>query len=655
METQLCTRCGRDERPRQGEGRPMVTEEILEFLGNVPPFQFLDDDALKKVVERLSVEFFPKGAEILVQGGPPSRYLTVIRKGGVKVFLRSNDGEEIGIDYRNEGESFGYLSLLSGDRSRTNVVATEDTIAYQVDRETILGLIESVPAFTEYFETSFLGRIMDRTFAEARAGGQQLEGGERLLFTTTVGDLVGRGAVTAPDSVSVREAAVTMAAENISSLILVDRDGVPSGIVTDRDLRERVVAQGRSFLEPVAAVMNRSLVKVDAGTLCFEALVKMINGGIHHLVVVEDGGLKGVITNHDLMLLQGNSPLSLARDIEAQQTIEGIVPAARKINDVFSLLLKEGAKASNITRVVTEINDRLVIKIVEIAERTLGRPPLPYCWITFGSEGRKEQTFKTDQDNALIYADPATPEQAAAATEYFGRFAAFVNDGLMRCGFPECPGNYMARNPEWCQPLAVWKRYFSRWIATPTEEAILRSVILFDFRPMAGTLALGETLRAHLMTQVADQGIFLKKLSDLTVSVRPPVGFFRNLVVLKSGEHKDQLDLKKKCITPLINIARLYALEAAIPETSTLGRIAALRARHPVMRQFADDLEQAFEFFLLLRIHHQLGQIKAGEAPDNFIKPKALTNLQKRVFRDSCQAIAAVLDAITRHYNPGVI
>ena len=271
------------------------------------------------------------------------------------------------------------------------------------------------------------------------------------------------------------------------------------------------------------------------------------------------------VTNHDLMLLQGTSPLSLTRDIEAQQSIEGVVSAARKINDMVTLLLKEGAKASNITRMVTEINDRLVVKLLQLAERTLGPPPLGYCWITFGSEGRREQTFKTDQDNALIYEDPRTPEQQAAAGEYFGTFAAFVNDTLVRCGFPECPGNYMARNPEWCQPLAVWRGYFSRWIGAPTEEAILRSVILFDFRPAGGNLDLGQALKAHLQHAVAGQSIFLKKMADLAVSVRPPLGFFKTFVVLRSGEHKDQLDLKKKCITPLINVVRLYSLQEGIP------------------------------------------------------------------------------------------
>jgi CBS domain-containing protein len=632
----------------------MVLEEIVTFLKQVPPFQFLDAAALNRVALKVSVEYYPKGTLILQQDGPPSTHLMVIKKGGVKVGLLSADGEEIVLDYRSEGDVFGFLSLVSADRSRTSITAVEDSIVYQVERGVILKLLESNPAFTEYYVKSFLNKIVDKTFAEMHSQSLLCGGGDKLLFTTPVGELASKDVVTALGGASIREAAQLMTARGISSLIVVDESGAPTGILTDRDLREKVVAGGRAVSDPIREIMSVSIMQVEAGNLCFEALLTMIRHNIHHLVVVEGGKLKGVVTNHDLMLLQGTSPLSLARDIESQQTVEGVVPAAGKIGGMITLLLKEGAHASNITRVVTEINDRLVRKIVQIAERTVGRPPLPFCWIVFGSEGRKEQTFKTDQDNAIVHADPQGPQEEAQAREYFPRLAAFVNEALVRCGFPECPGNYMARNPEWCQPLAIWKGYFSGWINEPTEEAILRSVILFDFRPVAGDEALAGELKAHLLGAVADKGIFLKQLAALTTSLRPPLGFFKNFVVLKSGEHKDQLDLKVRCITPLINIVRLYALEAAIPETSTLERLAALRETNRTVKEHADELEQAFEFFLLLRIHHQFDQIEQGRPPDNFINPSDLTNLQKKIFRDSCQVIGTVLDSIFRQFNPGM-
>jgi CBS domain-containing protein len=631
----------------------VIVDEVVDFLKAVPPFQFLDEETLKVVSAEASVEFFPKGTTILFQEGPAAENLMVIKKGGVKVFVRSSDEEEVIIDYRSEGDVFGFLSLVSGDKSRANIMTVEDSIVYMVARDKILNLLETNPAFTEYYVKSFLSKFIDKTFSEMHNKSLLYGGGDKLLFTTPVGELATKEVVTASLDLTIREAAEVMSAKNISSLILVEND-VPRGIVTDRDLREKVVARGMDIGEPISTIMTVSLIKIEARHLCFEALLKMIHFNIHHLVVVDEGKLKGVVTNHDLMILQGTSPLSLARDIETQQSIETIVPAAKKTNGMIQLLLKEGAKASNVTRVVTEINDRLVRKIITIAERKFGKPPVNYCWLCYGSEGRKEQTFKTDQDNALIYDNPDTPDRAREAEQYFRGFSEFVNDALVQCGFPECPGGYMARNEKWRQPLSVWKEYFSNWIKTPTPEAVLYSVILFDFRPVAGSLALGEILKAHLLHAVQNQGIFLKHMSDLASAIRPPLGFFKTFVVLKSGEHKDQLDLKKSCLTPLINVVRLFALEEGIPETSTLERIAALREKHRIVREFADELEHAFEFFSLLRIHHQFDQVEAGGVPDNFINPDVLSNLQKRTFKESCQIIARIQEQISKQYSPGM-
>ncbi len=225
--------------------------------------------------------------------------------------------------------------------------------------------------------------------------------------------------ITVYDDVSIRAAADIMSKNEISSLIITDQDKVPVGIVTDRDLREKVVARGRDVSDKIKDIMSVSLIKSDARDYCFEALLKMIRYNIHHLLVVDEGKLKGIVTNHDLMMLQGTSPISIAREIESKQTIEGLVPASNKINGMISLLLQEGAKASNITRIITEVNDILLKKILQIAEKKLGYPPVPYCWIVFGSEGRKEQTFKTDQDNALIYEDAYTKEEQNVSSKYF--------------------------------------------------------------------------------------------------------------------------------------------------------------------------------------------------------------------------------------------
>ena len=633
----------------------IVNEDIIEFLRNVTPFQDLSDTAIANVVRNISTESYPQGHVILHQDGPASEYLRIIKKGAVKVFIKSDEGEEVALDYRGMGDSFGFLSLVSSDKSRANIVAIEDTTCYVIGRETVLNLLETTPAFTEYFCVSFLNKPLDKTYHEMRSKSLNYSGGDRLLFTTPVGELATKEVITASEDITIKEAAFVMFQHRISSLILLDQGGVPSGIVTDRDLRDKVTAKGRDVSGPVRDIMSVSLIKSEARDYCFEALLKMIRCNVHHLLIIDGGRLKGVVTNHDLMMLQGTSPLSIVREIESQQSIEGLVPASQKTNRIVELLIKEGAKASNITRIITEINDRLVRKILEIAEKKFGKPPVPYCWIVYGSEGRKEQTFKTDQDNAIIYEDPGTRETGSAATEYFRDFAVYVNNALVQCGFPRCTGDYMASNPKWRQPLKVWEEYFSGWIITPTPEAVLQSVILFDFRPMHGDFSLAARLKDHLAQTLKKQDIFLAFMADMVLNLRPPLGFFRNFIVEKGGEHKDELNLKFKCIAPLINIVRLYSLEKGITETSTLDRLDALRDSHPTLKEFGEELEHAFEFMSLLRVHHQFNRIQAGLEPDNFINPGKLGNLERKTFKEACQLIAKMQDLITRAYKPGTV
>ena len=630
----------------------MVLEEAVDFLKKFPPFQFLDETTLETVSSTMLTATYPKDALILKQNGPPSDCLRFIRKGGVKVSRTAEDGREIIIDYRGEGDTFGFLSLVGKDKARANVVAVDDTVCYLINKEIVLKLLESHPVFMEYFFKSHLEKYIDKSLGDMQ-NKPLYRNPDSVLFKTRVEDIALKEVLTVRENATIQEAAKVMAKNRISSLIIVNGKELPLGIVTDRDLREKVVARGRDVSEPIKNIMTRSLIRVDARDFCYEAVLKMIQNNIHHIIVMKDSMLKGILTNHDFMILQGTSPLSVVRDIESQQSVEGLIPESKNINKLIALLLKEGARAGNITGIITEINDRLLKKILEITEREFGPPPLPYCWIVFGSEGRKEQTYKTDQDNAIIYSDPQTEEEAEAAGSYFSAFAVSVKDALLKCGFPPCHGDYMASNPKWRQPLAIWKEYFSQWIYTPTSEAILASCILFDFRPVYGNLSLADKLREHLQERLKNQDMFLKLMAQLTMKLRPPIGFFKSFIVEKSGEHKNKLNLKFTCLAPLVNMVRLFSLEKNIRETSTLDRLLVLRDSHSIVMENGEDLEHAFEFLTLLRIRQQHAQIEAGVEPDNFIDPGGLSNFERKVFKESCQLIAKVQDLINRKYNPG--
>lgn len=630
-----------------------ITDTLGDFLERTPPFQFLDRSDLDAAISSVQKKLYPKGTFILRQDGPPSEYLHIIYRGSVKITRSTESGEELFIDLRDEGDTVGFLSLLSGDRAKANAVAIEDTVCYLLSKETTLRLFAANPEFSEYLITSHLSQYVEKPLETIGTRLLHFTSSNQLLYKTRIGDLVTKKAATIGDHATIQEAASEMSLQGVSSLVIVDHDARPVGIITDRDLRKKVVAAGRAPSDSVRNIMTSPLVKVDGRDYYFEAILKMLEHNIHHLIVMQDSRLKGIFSNHDLMILQGTSPLTIVRDIENQHNVEGLIPDSRNINSVISHLLTVGAKASEITRIITEINERLLRKLLQLTENKLGSPPVSYCWIVFGSEGRKEQTYKTDQDNAILYDNPPAGIDHRGIEEYFASFAEHMRDALQKCGFPPCPGNYMASNPLWRQPLKTWEQYFSQWIATPTSEAVLSSCIVFDFRPVYGDLTLADRLRNHLLKKLKGQDIFLKLMAQLSIQVRPPLGFFGTFMVEKSGKHKNELNLKFTCLAPIINIVRLFSLENRIPETSTLERIRALKSTHKIMTEFGDELERAFEFISLLRIRLQHEQIEKGLEPDNYLNPKQLSSFERKVFKVSCQLIAKLQDIINKRYNPG--
>lgn len=630
-----------------------IIEDIIEFFKSIPPFEFLDNEVINSIAVKTAMEFYPKNTHILLQDSLPSEFLYIIKKGGVKVYRRVNN-EEVIIDYRSEGDSFGFVSLISGDKSRANVVAIDDTICYLISKETVLTLMNIYPEIRDFYLKSFMNIYLDKRYMEESVKKTLTGSVDKILFTTTVEEIGSKNVISIPEHTSIKEAATIMCENGISSLIVLNSEGIPAGIITDKDLRRKVVAAAMDVNEPVKNIMSFPIIKIDAKDYCFEAIVRMLKYNIHHLLVIKNGQIDGVITNHDIMMLQGFSPVTIVRDIEIQQSIDGLINASKQMTNIVGNLLHQGAKASNITRIITEINDRIVRKIIQFAEREFGLPPVPYCWIALGSEGRKEQTFKTDQDNALIYADPAS-EQEESIKKYFLEFTNYIKDNLLKCGFPPCPGDIMASNPRWCQPLKMWKKYFSQWVYAPKGESITFSAIFFDFRGIYGDLSLEESLREYLLTIIKDQKIFLGYLANLAVKNRPPLGFFKTFVVEKSGEHKDKLNLKIKGIAPIIDIVRLFSLEKGVRETSTLERIETLKHKHALAKEYGEELIYAFEFLMFLRMKHQYEQVIQGMMPDNFINPETLSNLEKKLLKDTFHLISKLQDILIERYKLMII
>ncbi len=627
----------------------MIIEEVVGFLSNTPPFKHLDAPLIGNIASGVLMEFYPKGHIILQQGGPAADCMSIIKKGGVKVFVKTGEDEDILVDYIGEGESFGLLSVVSGGMSHDTVTAAEDTVCYSIKKETVLNLMDTNAVFSSFYLKSFFKKFIDISYKEIHDRSLLYGGGDKLLFTNTLSDIASREVITASKDISIKEAADKMSRHKISSLVILDSDGFPAGVVTDKDLRIKVTAKGRDVSEPVGNIMSVTLIKAEAGDYCFEALLKMIRYNIHHLLVVNRGDIMGIITGHDLMMMQGASPLSVAREIENQSTSDGLIPVSKKINKIITVLIKEEAKASNITRIITEINDRLVRKLLEITEKRLGPPPVNYCWIVFGSEGRKEQTFRTDQDNAIIYADPEKDEDKVE--KYFLDLALYMKDALVKCGFPTCRADYMASNPRWRRPLKVWKGYFSRWINTPTPEAILSSLIFFDLRPVHGDFTLAEKLRAYLGSEIRNQKMFLAHMAGTILKNRPPLGLFGRFALEKKGDQKGAVNIKMNGLGPIIDAARLCALDMGVYNTSTIERLNDIKNRHSAITEFCDELAQSFEFLMSLRLRHQYKQIESGIESDNFINPKTLGGLDRKMLKESFRLVSKAQESIKRQYG----
>lgn len=630
----------------------VAPDVAISFFQGVMPFDTLDAETLRSLARHCRIDFFPKGTRILTADTTEVTHLYLIQRGGVKAFLEDDNGEVTLKDFRGEGAYIGALAIIRGTPANLNIETVEDTFCFLLPREIFLELIEKQASFAHYYLKSFSEKIVTTAYNELRHHKVSRRSNEDLyLFSIKVGDLV-KSLRKVVANATIQEAAALMSEFRVGCLLIHDASDEEKiiGIITDRDLRSKVVAAGLDYSQPVTTIMNSPVLTVLSQSLCFDVLLKMMSTGIHHLAVERGGRIVGVITSHDIMLLQGHSPYYLLKEIRTQQEIAGLYPLAQKIPEVIRGLIGEGAKAGNITQMIAILNDHILERMLTLLEKEMGLPPVPYCWLLLGSEGRREQTFKTDQDNAILYADPVDEVQKLAAEVYFKAFAAKAIDHLVNCGYPLCPGEIMAINPLWCQPFSVWKQYFERWIAAPDPYELLNSTIFFDFRAGFGETMLAEELRSHLNKRIAGKDLFLFHLARQCIDSRVPLSFFKNFIVEKDGEHKNRLDIKRQGLTPFVNFARVLSLKFGVKETNTLARLKALVEAEKIQGDLWSVASEAYELQMQQRLVHQLKQIEEGILPDNHIDPATLSDLERRMLKDAFTVIERLYGVLGQMY-----
>lgn len=609
--------------------------EVRDFLARHAPFDGLPGEVLAGLPRRCTLRYARRGTVVL-DVGDRGDGLYVVRSGAVEV--RDETGDLV--DRVGTGEAFGMSSLLEHRPTRYRCTAVEDTLLLVLEPAAFEELSRAHPDFATFYAATHHARL-----SRAIGNLQRATSGSTALGTR-VGDLITREPVTTSPHRSVADAAATMSDAGVSSILVVEHREL-IGIVTDRDLRNRVLAAGLSPDREVRSVMTAEPVTLPADALAFEALLEMVSRDIHHLPVVDETGRPlGLVTTTDLVRLENANPVYLAAAIGAQTTLAGVVAEAPGIRAVLGQLVERDVTAADISRVATALGDAVRRRVVALVEEELGPPPVPYSWVVLGSAARDEEGFTADQDHALVLGGEV--DEAGAA--WFAELADRVTTVLEQCGWPRCPGGAMATNPAWRMTVAQWREHFVAWSREPQPDAVLHTSIFHDMRHLAGDRQLAEEV--HLTSVSLASPRLLGHLSRQAIATRPPLGFFRGLVLERHGEHRDTLDIKRP-ISAVVQLARIHALRSGSPALSTRRRLAAAAADGTLDPDLATELRDALELMSYLRLHHQAAQARAGQVPDNFLAPAELTQRQRRHLRDAFEIVRAAQQNLSAHLPPG--
>jgi CBS domain-containing protein len=588
----------------------------VAYVRATPPFHALPEALFEAAVRSLEVGFYPAGTWLVRAEGAPLERLHVIRRGSVRL---ERGGQAVQV--LEEGETFGYTSLITRQAS-FDVVVEEDLLAYELPEPDFQRLRAADAAFSSHFAVGLADRLRN-----------SLEHSPVVQFQADLSQEIGRLVRRAPvwvDAVStVGEAAWLMRVKGISSVLVRSE---PAGIVTDRDLTERVLAEGLGPASPLAPVVSRPLRTLPASTPLHEAWAVLLESGFHHIPVTRGEEIEGVVTANDLLKVSAHGPMAVLRRVERLASRDSLPGYARKVAEMDAALLAAGLEATVIAQLVARLNDALVGRILSWAQADLGEAPAPWAWVVFGSEGRREQTLLTDQDNGLVYAD-----EGAARRGWFQRFADRVNADLEAAGFPPCPMEHMAR--AFHGTLSEWARRFNDCIDEQRPHA---ATLLFDYRKVGGSLDLSPLEAA--IGRAQRNPLFLRFLARIALEHQPPAS-------LRLRGQSTSADLKSHGIVPVVVLARCYGLEVGAAARATLERLAAAAQAGLLSEAALQSVAQAYQFLVGLRLRHQLRTLSEGHGPTEVVHLSDLSAIERSRLKESFRAIKRWQERAAYHYR----
>jgi CBS domain-containing protein len=551
-----------------------IASRIADFLNAFPPFSLLEKSQLELIANHVKVMYFEQGKTIFSKGEKGHHYFYIVQKGAVDLQKINNDEEPETIDKCDEGDVFGLRPLFARENYQINAVTDEESVIYAIPLEVFKPYAISNPQVGNFLMQSFASNTRNPYSDEHRgklfSDDEVIEFKKEALFELQPIPIVKKMVTVSPET-SIQKAAILMNHRKVGSVVVVE-DDKPVGIVTDVDFRE-LIATGKIPIEnKISDLMKSPVICYSKGLTISQAQLTMMKHNINHICITKDGtpntAVKGIVSEHDIIVSQGNNPAVLMKAIKRAGSTKKLKKIRNKIMLLLSGYMKSNIPLTHISNIIFELNDATIKRTIQ---RCIGKmespPPVKFAWMALGSQGRKEQLLHTDQDNALVFEDvPADKLEETRA--YYLKLATKVTKRLNIIGYEFCPAEMMARNPKYCLSLTEWKEQFSQWVTTSGNDEILLCQIFFDFDISYGDVKLTNSISDHIFDILKGNRIFLNRLAAQALRNPSPLGFFRQFLVEQDGEKKDLFDIKKRGIMPLTDAARLLILEHRVKNIS---------------------------------------------------------------------------------------
>lgn len=621
----------------------LITDRVAFFLKDVPPFSFLNGESLDKVAQHITVQYFEPDAFVFEEGAPKNDCIYILRQGDIKL-LKSDGAIRQLVDQCEPGDIFGIRAILTDNPYSMSAQCATESLLYTIPNTLFKELLNSNQSFALFFAKGYAaGQVIIRKDEEQTSiaiDAKQLA--HDFHYSKSV--------ITCDPTASIKEAATKMKEAHVGSIVITDEQHHAIGIVTDTDLRNKVVAGTFSSSDAIQKIMASPVRTIEVGLSVSEVIMEMVRSGVHHLVMTADGTdtspITGIVSDHDVMVSQQNHPASLIKEIKRANDSSRWPKLRDQAEEMVSSYLNQGLNVRLIASTITKINDTIIEKAIEKALSDIPElEDVSFCWLNLGSEGREEQLLRTDQDNAIIFADT---EDNETTQKQLLKLASTVTQLLDQCGFEKCPAEIMASNPKYCQPLSSWKKYFKQWIASPEPKAVMNATIFFDFRAGWGNHLLAASLSEYLIEELKARNIFMHFLAQNALQNPPPLSFFKHFLVESSGEHKNSFDIKKRGMMPLSDAARLLLLHHHVTGIqNTSMRYEKLMELEPKNEAVFKAAAAAYELFLKHRTLNGLKQANSGR----FLPIEEMDKYDKQILKNAFLSIKEIQEVISVRFQ----